>query len=101
MNSEFTVNLEQLDRIVSRLSGLSGFVRDHLDELDRRVAALHSGSWESAAATAYAEAHREWVSAAGEFAEGVAAMSDVAARAHGRYSRAVEVNRRMLQSGQA
>ncbi|MBF6327562.1 WXG100 family type VII secretion target [Nocardia transvalensis] len=100
MGSKFTVDLDQLDQIVSRLNGLAGFLRDHLDELDRRAKALGNGSWESAAATAYAEAHTQWLAAAREFAEGVAAMSDAAQKAHGRYTRAIEVNRRMLQSGQ-
>ncbi|WP_062982868.1 WXG100 family type VII secretion target [Nocardia anaemiae] len=101
MSSQFSVDLDQLDRIVSRLNGLAGFLHDHLDELDHKVAALHSGSWESAAASAYADAHSQWLTAAREFAEGVAAVSDAAQKAHGRYTRAIDVNRRMLQSGQA
>ncbi|WP_225731090.1 MULTISPECIES: WXG100 family type VII secretion target [unclassified Nocardia] len=100
MSSEFSVDLDQLDQIVSRLNGLAGFLRDHLDELDRKVATLRRGSWESAAANAYSEAHTQWLTAAREFADGVAAMSAAAQQAHGRYTRAVDVNRRMLESGQ-
>ena len=74
---------------------------DHLNELDSKVKSLQNGgSWESDAASAYAGAHTQWLSAAREFADGVAAMSDAAQKAHGRYTSAVDVNRRMLQSGQ-
>ncbi|WP_433523021.1 WXG100 family type VII secretion target [Nocardia pseudovaccinii] len=99
MSSQFSVDLDQLDQIVSRLNGLAGSLHDHLDELDHKVAALHSGSWESAAASAYAEAHSQWLAAAREFAEGVAAVSDAACKAHTRYSTAADVNKQMLQGG--
>ncbi|MCM6776052.1 WXG100 family type VII secretion target [Nocardia sp. CDC159] len=100
MSSQFAVDLDRLDQIVSRLNGLAGFLHDHLEELDRRVNALRNGSWESAAAAAYAQTHAQWLAAAREFAEGVAAMSDAAHKAHGRYTQAIDINRRMLQSGQ-
>lgn len=101
MSSEFTVDLDQLDRIVSQLSGLAGFLHEHLDELDRKVKSLSAGSWESAAATAYSNAHNEWLTSAKEFASGVAEMSDAARKAHGRYTTAVGTNRRILESGQS
>ena len=101
MSSKFEVDLDELDKIVTRLSGLASFLHDHLNELDSKVKALQNGgSWESDAASAYAGAHTQWLSAAREFADGVAAMSDAAQKAHGRYTSAVDVNRRMLQSGQ-
>ncbi|RDI52660.1 WXG100 family type VII secretion target [Nocardia mexicana] len=94
MGSQFSVDLEQLDQVVARLNGLAGFVRDHLDGLDDKVAGL-SGFWESVAAQAYTEAHREWSTGAREFADGVAEMSDAARKAHERYTRAVDLNLRM------
>ncbi|GAA5067197.1 WXG100 family type VII secretion target [Nocardia callitridis] len=99
MSSEFTVDLEHLEQIVSRLSGLAGFVADHLDEIDTKVAALHDTGWESRAAQAYADAHRQWVTGAREFAEGIRDMSDAAKANHAAYTRALETNRRMLESG--
>ncbi|WP_067674290.1 WXG100 family type VII secretion target [Nocardia miyunensis] len=100
MSSEFTVDLDQLDRIVGQLSGLSGFLREHLDELDRKVKTLSTGSWESAAAAAYSDAHTQWLSSAKELAEGISEMSDAAKKAHGRYTTAIDTNRRILESGQ-
>jgi WXG100 family type VII secretion target len=101
VSSKFTVDLEQLDRIVARLTGLAGFLHEHLDELDHQVKTLSGGSWESAAASAYRDAHTQWLASAKEFADGVAAVSDAAKEAHGRYADAVTTNRRMLQTGQA
>lgn len=95
------MDLEQLDRIVARLNGLAEFLHDHLNELDRKVQALSGGSWESKASSAYNSAHTAWLASAREFADGVAAVSDSAQKAHGRYTNAVDVNRRILQSGQA
>ncbi|WP_069164270.1 WXG100 family type VII secretion target [Nocardia altamirensis] len=96
MSSQFSVDLEHLDQIVSRLSALAGFVGEHLDEIDNRVATLHGSGWESVAAQAYAGAHSQWATGAREFVEGVREMSDAAKQAHGRYTRAIELNNRMM-----
>ncbi|PXX71290.1 WXG100 family type VII secretion target [Nocardia tenerifensis] len=97
MTTEFSVDLDQLDEVVARLSNLAGFVTDHLDEIDDRVATLAGSGWESVAAQAYAEAHRQWAAGAREFAEGIREMSDAAKKAHARYTRALDLNARMLQ----
>ncbi|NMM86149.1 WXG100 family type VII secretion target [Rhodococcus sp. SRB_17] len=99
MTSEFSVDLEHLDQIVSRLSGLAGFVGDHLDEIDRQVTSLRGNEWSSAASDAYADAHCQWSAGAWEFAEGVRGMSDAARTAHERYTRAIGMNRTMLNGG--
>ncbi|MBU3061003.1 WXG100 family type VII secretion target [Nocardia sp. NEAU-G5] len=99
MSSEFTVDLEQLDRIVSRLTGLSGFLREHLDELDRKVKTLSNGSWESAAASAYTAAQAQWSAEAREFTDGIAEAGDATRKMHERYTGARDNNRRMLNSG--
>lgn len=99
MSSEFSVDLEHLDQIVARLSGLAGFIADHLDEIDDKVATVQGSAWESVAAQAYADAHRQWANGAREFAEGIRDMSDAARKAHERYTRAIELNHRMLSGG--
>ncbi|MFJ1459612.1 WXG100 family type VII secretion target [Nocardia wallacei] len=96
MSSEFSVNLDHLDDVVARLNGLVGFLRDHLDGLDQKVGSLH-GAWESVAAQAYNDAHRDWATSAQEFVDGVAEMTDAARKAHGRYTRAIDLNQRMLR----
>lgn len=100
MASQFSVDLEHLDRIVSRLSGLAGFIADHLADIEHRVAALQGTGWEGVAARAYDDSYREWVSGAKELVEGVKDMSDAARQAHTAYSTALELNGRMLRSGQ-
>jgi WXG100 family type VII secretion target len=99
MSSEFSVDLDHLDHIVARLSGLAGFIADHLDEIDNKVATLQGSDWEGVAAQAYVDAHRQWVAGAREFTEGIRDMSDSARQAHERYTRAIELNRKMLRSG--
>lgn len=100
MASRFSVDLEHLDHIVSRLSGLAGFIEDHLSDIEQRVASLQGTGWEGLAARAYDDAHRQWINGARELVEGVKDMSDTAKEAHAAYTRALEINWRMLQSGQ-
>ncbi|WP_040782108.1 WXG100 family type VII secretion target [Nocardia pneumoniae] len=100
MSSQFSVDLDHLDQIVARLSGLAGFIADHLDEIDDKVATLQGSGWESVAAQAYADAHRQWATGAREFAEGIRDMSDAARTAHEDYTYAIELNRKMLRGGQ-
>lgn len=95
--SEFSVDLAELDAVVSRLSGLSGFISDHLAELDRRVAAVHNGSWSGRAATAHKTAHDEWTAAAAEFVQGVTDMSFAARAAHEHYTYATTANTKMFR----
>ncbi|MEU4314365.1 WXG100 family type VII secretion target [Nocardia sp. NPDC024068] len=98
MNSEFTVDVERLDAIVSRLSNLAGYLTEQLDLIDDKVAGL-DGAWETLAANAYRDAHLLWSAGAREFATGLADISDAARTAHTRYTTAAEVNRKMLQDG--
>ncbi|MFE3547004.1 WXG100 family type VII secretion target [Nocardia sp. NPDC059177] len=99
MASEFTVDLDQLEQLVTKLSGLAGYISDHLDEIDDKVASLAGTSWESLASEAYQTAHSQWSTGAREFVEGVRDMSDAAKTAGTRYHRALDLNSKMLQGG--
>lgn len=99
MSSEFSVDLDHLDEIVTKLSALAGFIGEHLDGIDARVATLADTGWESIAAQAYTEAHRQWVTGAREFIEGVKNMSDAAKKAHADFTHAVDLNSKMLNGG--
>ena len=101
MASRFSVDLEELDSIVARLSGLAGFIGDHLGDIEQRVAGLYGTGWEGLAASAYADVHREWMKSATELVDGIREMSEGARGAHSAYTRAVQVNRKMLESGQS
>lgn len=99
MGTEFSVDLEHLDDVVARLSNLVGFLTEQLGQIDDRVATLQGGSWGSAAALTYADAHRQWASGAIEFAEGVQEMHDAAKAAHERYTAAFDTNYKMFSGG--
>ncbi|MEU7631054.1 WXG100 family type VII secretion target [Nocardia sp. NPDC049220] len=99
MTDSFTVDLDELEQIIARLSGLAGFVAGHLDEIDDRIATLRGSGWEGIAAQAYSEAHRQWIAGAREFAEGIREMSAAAKAAHGAYAEAGDANSRMMRSG--
>ncbi|MCC3329632.1 WXG100 family type VII secretion target [Nocardia abscessus] len=99
MSSEFSVDLDHLDEIVTKLSALAGFIGERLDGIDDRVATLTDTGWEGVAAQAYTEAHREWVTGAREFVEGLKDMSDAAKKAHENFTHAVDLNSKMLNGG--
>jgi WXG100 family type VII secretion target len=96
MTGEYGVDLEHLDNVVAKLTGLTGFLTDTFDEINRRVTTLHITSWEGVAAQAYTEAHSQWLTGAREFTQGVTDATDAARAAHGHYTQAVEINGTML-----
>ncbi|BAD55350.1 WXG100 family type VII secretion target [Nocardia farcinica] len=99
MSSEFSVDLDHLDEIVTKLSALAAFIDERLDGIDGRIATLSGTGWESIAAQAYTEAHRQWSVSAREFVEGVKDLSDAAKKAHADLTYAVELNSNMLNGG--
>lgn len=99
MGSEFNVDLDDLEQIVAKLGGFAGFIADHLDEIDDKVAGLVGTGWESVAADAYQVAHQKWSAGARDFVEGIRDMSTAAKTAHTRYINAIDMNLRMLQGG--
>jgi WXG100 family type VII secretion target len=95
--SEFQVDLDHLDHLVGKLNGLAGFLSDNLDDIDDKVATLQGTGWEGLAAQAYTDAHRQWSTGAREFADGVRTVAEAAQAAHDRYTRAIDLNSRMLR----
>lgn len=97
-SDEFSVNLDELDDLVTRLTSLVGFITEHLSVLDQRVASLHTGgTWQGVAADAHQKAHAEWSSAAKEFVDGVADLGTAARNAHNQHSSAITANTRMFR----
>jgi len=97
VTGEYSVDLDQLDNIVARLSSLAGFLTEHLNTLDQRTAAVHSGSWTGATSTAHESAHREWASAARELVQGISDMRAAARNAHTQYTAVQSANTRMFR----
>ncbi|GGL42870.1 WXG100 family type VII secretion target [Nocardia jinanensis] len=98
-SSELSVDLDHLDQIVTKLADLAGFIGERLDEIDDRVATLAGTGWESVAALAYTDAHREWAVGAREFVEGLMDISDAAKKAHENIAHAVDLHSKMLNGG--
>lgn len=96
MSDEYSVNLTELDAIVTRMSNLAKFLGDQFTALDSEVAKLRTSGWDSAGAAAYEDAHRQWLTGAQEFAQGVTDMSAAARNAHGQYTAAIGANTQMF-----
>ncbi|ORI21108.1 WXG100 family type VII secretion target [Rhodococcus sp. 1168] len=98
MSTPFRVELDDLDDLIARINGLAGFIRDELDELDRRAAALIGPGWEGPAAHAYADSHNQWSYAASAFVEHVHRMEALTRKAHDGYLSATDMNTHMLRT---
>lgn len=96
MNTQFTVDLDRLDQLVTKLVGLAAHVNQQLDLIDEKVAGL-DGAWEARAAGAYRDAHQKWAAGAREFAAGIAEISQAARATHDRYRHGIQINQSMLR----
>jgi WXG100 family type VII secretion target len=90
----YAVDLAELETKVQEMIAFERTMTRTLAELDRSVERLHV-TWTGAAADAHREAHRTWVEGMREMAAGLAEIRAAAARAHGNYTSAGEVNARM------
>lgn len=91
----FAVDLDHLDLVTTQIRGFAGFVADQLAALEAQAKTV-SGLWTGAAASAYDEAHREWVEGALEVKSGAEKMETAARAAHGNYGAATTSNRKMF-----
>ncbi|BAX96525.1 ESAT-6-like protein [Mycobacteroides stephanolepidis] len=92
----FTVDLEELNSVVTELQQFTQHVQDGLDQLARHTAKLHL-DWSGAAAEAHRQAHDEWTTGAQEMAEGLDTMRKSARNAHSSYQSAVDANTEMFR----
>ncbi|MBF6316959.1 WXG100 family type VII secretion target [Nocardia cyriacigeorgica] len=91
----FRADLDELEQIVARLSGFVGFLNDSLEGLNQRISAVQQ-NWDGAAASAQADAFREWHTGATDVAERIEAMRQVVIGAHDRYQAAIAANLSIL-----
>ncbi|MEV2220421.1 WXG100 family type VII secretion target [Nocardia vinacea] len=92
---QFSVDLDQLDKLADRVRGLVGFITDQLAAIDQKAKEV-GAVWSGSAAEAYREAHAEWTVGATDVQEGLAALQDAAKRTHEGYVGAVAENLRIL-----
>lgn len=91
----FSVDLDELEQMVARVSGFVGFLNDSLDGLQQRISTVQQ-TWNGAAADAQAEAFRAWHTGATDVSEGIETMCKAVQAAHDRYTAAVAANLAML-----
>lgn len=92
-----SVNLDQLDSVISRMRGFEGFFDDQIEAFDAAISKLQTG-WDGDAATAQEAAHRRLMAAAAEIREGVEAIRTAAQAAHSNYTQAIAANVAMWRS---
>ncbi|GAA5056654.1 WXG100 family type VII secretion target [Nocardia callitridis] len=91
---DFTFDIDELDQLVTRANGFIGFLTESLDGINHRIATIQQ-NWQGAAATAQADAYREWATGAAAVVEGITEMYNAAVAARDAYSAAEEINFRM------
>ncbi|MEU4600540.1 WXG100 family type VII secretion target [Nocardia sp. NPDC023988] len=94
-SSRFTVDVDHLEQVSTKLIGLAGFLGEQLDVYDAKMATLRSGSWSGAAADAFEAAQAQWVSAAREFVAGVQDAGEEIGRRRAGFLRVQAMNIRM------
>ncbi|WP_240772403.1 WXG100 family type VII secretion target [Nocardia sp. CS682] len=93
-DDRYRVDLEQLDAAIETMAAFGRTVEDWLSEVDRHIADLHL-TWSSTAATAQQVAHEKWTAGVSEMRENLDELREVARKAHGNYSAAIETNTKM------
>lgn len=91
----FSVDLDKLDSLAARIRGFAGFIDDQLKAIDGKAKEAE-GHWTGAAATAYSDAHREWMSGAAELAHGLKTLEDAVKHVHEAHTTAVSDNLKIL-----
>lgn len=101
MTMPFSVDQDDLEALTARMSGLAGFIREELDELDRRAASLTQTGWTGPGADAYTDAHAMWSIAATDLVKHVAQIEMLTRSAHHHYTITADTNVRMLRGSQS
>jgi WXG100 family type VII secretion target len=94
--SGFGVDLDLLAETVAEMTRCGGELDDLVDEVTRRVLALHA-TWAGAAAVAQEGAQAEWEAGFRQMRAALASMRTAGRVAHGNYRDAAATNVRMWE----
>ncbi|MFE1595346.1 WXG100 family type VII secretion target [Nocardia sp. NPDC058705] len=83
----FSVDLDQLDQLTTRMRGYLTAVADVLTALDAKAKEVDD-NWSGAVAAAYNEAHTEWRAGVTDMQDGLTALESAAKTAHQSYTEA-------------
>jgi WXG100 family type VII secretion target len=87
----YSVDLDELDAVITRMGKFDAALDEHLNKLDARIARLHK-TWSGEAAVAQKAEHDKWMQAAREMRQAMATMRSAGKTAHGNYTRAIAAN---------
>jgi WXG100 family type VII secretion target len=93
---DFTVDADELIRVVEQMADCESGLRDLAAELARCISALHL-TWDGASADAHRIAHAEWEQGFAGMRDALGGMRSAAEVAHGNYTSAAETNLEMWQ----
>ena len=88
------VDLDEPQHAIAQMASFEARLQAALEDVDRRVTALHH-TWSGQAATAHRAAHQEWLDGSRRMRHALASMRRIATTAHGNYTDAVSANVRM------
>ena len=96
----FSVDLEQLDELITRLTRLGRTLQSVQADVQFRMNRVHA-AWHGVAADEHAAAHARWRAGSEQVHEALQSMRSVAATAHENYSAAIRVNGALWARGVA
>jgi WXG100 family type VII secretion target len=93
-DGDYRTDLTEMQRLIDKATAISQTIEQRLDEIDRRVAALHV-NWSGQSATAHSTGHAIWARAARDLHAVLESMRDHTDRARTTYTAVVQTNQRM------
>ena len=87
----YSVDLEELDGVITRMAKFDTALDEHMAKLDARIDRLHK-TWTGDAAVAQKAEHDKWMQAAREMRHAMATMRSAGKTAHANYTRAINAN---------
>lgn len=93
-DSAYSTHLGEMQQLIDRAGHIEQNIAQYLDQIERRVAAMHV-HWDGDAATAHQDAHRRWQRSARDMHAELVTMRDETTGAHENYSGVVDHHQRM------
>ncbi|MFE3988274.1 WXG100 family type VII secretion target [Nocardia tengchongensis] len=90
----YRTDLNEMRRLIDRATKIETTIEKRLDDIEKRVAALHI-QWSGVAAEAHSAAHDRWIRATREMHQALTDLRTGTDRAHGVYTDVVATNRKM------
>ncbi|MFJ4658095.1 WXG100 family type VII secretion target [Nocardia sp. NPDC088792] len=90
----YRTDLTEMQRLIDRAAKIETTIEQRLDDIERRVAALHV-DWTGIGAAAHSDAHARWIRAARELHQALTDLRTGTDRARTIYFNVVTTNQKM------